>query len=40
MFVKNHDWHALFTFDEVVSAYHVFLRALLTIAAAAVGETN
>lgn len=41
MFAKNHDWHALFTFDEVLRAYHAFLRAWLNIAsAAAVRETN
>jgi len=32
MFVKNHDWHALFTFDEVVRAYHEFLRAQVALA--------
>lgn len=34
MFVKNHNLHALFTFEEVTSAYHAFLQALLDLARA------
>lgn len=34
MFVQNHGWHALFTFEEVLNAYHAFLRAQLDIARA------
>jgi hypothetical protein len=34
MFVQNHSWHALFTFEEIRNAYHAFLRAQLDIAKA------
>jgi hypothetical protein len=35
MFAKNHEMLDLFTFDEVLTAYHAFLQAQLDIAAAA-----
>lgn len=34
IFVKNHDWHDCFTFEEVMSAYHAFLQAQLDTAKA------
>jgi hypothetical protein len=34
-FAKNHEWQALFTEDEILRAYHTFLRSLLNIAASA-----
>ena len=34
LFVQNHDWHELFTFNEVVSAYHEYLHALIHLAKA------
>lgn len=33
-FSKNHSMQDHFTFDEVISAYHAFLRAVLDIARA------
>lgn len=35
MFTRNHQMSVLFTFDEVLSAYHAFLRMLINMEAAA-----
>ncbi len=35
-FVQQHDWHDLFTFDEVISAYREYLYALIHLAKASI----
>ena len=35
MFAQNHEMSDLFTFDEVLSAYHAFLRLLINMEVAA-----